>query len=43
MDDITKDFKMPCVMDIKIGLQTWEPGSSDKKIRVESVSIYLII
>ncbi|KAF0759697.1 inositol polyphosphate multikinase alpha-like [Aphis craccivora] len=31
LDDITTDMKKPCVMDVKIGLQTWEPGCSEKK------------
>ncbi|KAL5241414.1 hypothetical protein ACI65C_008824 [Semiaphis heraclei] len=31
LDDITKGMKKPCVMDVKIGSQTWEPGCSEKK------------
>ncbi len=40
MEDITKDFKLPCVMDVKIGVQTWEPDAPQEKIIVERVSIY---
>lgn len=39
MEDITKDFKLPCVMDVKIGVQTWEPDAPEEKILVERVSI----
>lgn len=38
MEDITKDFKLPCVMDVKIGVQTWEPDAPQEKIIVEKVS-----
>lgn len=38
MEDITKDFKLPCVMDVKIGVQTWEPDASEEKIKMERVS-----
>lgn len=31
LDDITTGMKKPCVMDVKIGSQTWEPGCSEKK------------
>lgn len=41
MEDITKDFKLPCVMDIKIGVQTWEPDAPEEKIVVERVSYRL--
>ena len=41
MEDITKDFKLPCVMDVKIGVQTWEPDAPEKKILVERVSILI--
>ncbi|XKL66762.1 hypothetical protein PGB90_010182 [Kerria lacca] len=37
MEDITKDFKLPCVMDVKIGVQTWEPNATEEKIKVERV------
>lgn len=39
MEDITKDFKLPCVMDVKIGVQTWEPDAPEEKVLVERVSI----
>lgn len=37
LNDITSGMKKPCVMDVKIGLQTWEPGCSEKKKRDENV------
>lgn len=37
LDDITNGMKKPCVMDVKIGLQTWEPGCSEKKKKDENV------
>lgn len=37
LNDITSDMKKPCVMDVKIGLQTWEPGCSAKKKKDENV------
>ncbi|XP_025421410.1 inositol polyphosphate multikinase alpha-like [Sipha flava] len=36
LDDITSGMKKPCVMDVKIGLQTWEPGCSEKKKKDEN-------
>lgn len=36
--DATKDFIKPCVMDVKIGKQTWEPGASATKQQNEEVS-----
>lgn len=38
LDDITRSMKKPCVMDVKIGLQTWEPGCSEKKKKDENVT-----
>lgn len=38
LDDITRGMKKPCVMDVKIGLQTWEPGCSEKKKMDENVT-----
>lgn len=37
LDDITTNMKKPCVMDVKIGSQTWEPGCSEKKKNDENV------
>lgn len=37
LSDITSGMKKPCVMDVKIGLQTWEPGCSEKKRKDENV------
>lgn len=39
LNDITSEMKKPCVMDVKIGLQTWEPGCSEKKRKDENVTI----
>ncbi|XP_050544492.1 uncharacterized protein LOC126907336 isoform X2 [Daktulosphaira vitifoliae] len=36
LEDITRNMKKPCVMDVKIGVQTWEPGCSEKKKRDEN-------
>lgn len=38
LSDITADFVHPCIMDIKVGAQTWEPGVSLKKREAEEVS-----
>ena len=43
MEDITKGFKLPCVMDVKIGVQTWEPDAPESKILVERVSIIVLL
>ncbi|XP_060522036.1 inositol polyphosphate multikinase-like [Cylas formicarius] len=32
IDDLTKDFKEPCVMDVKIGRRTWDHKASYQKI-----------
>ncbi|KAI4457010.1 inositol polyphosphate kinase [Holotrichia oblita] len=32
LDDVTRDFKEPCVMDIKIGRRTYDPLASYEKI-----------
>lgn len=32
LEDLTKDFKEPCIMDIKIGRRTWDPNASYEKI-----------
>merc|ERR1711892_349300 len=31
MENLTKDFKKPCIMDVKIGAQTYGPDASEKK------------
>ena len=31
MENLTKDFKKPCIMDVKIGAKTYGPDASDKK------------
>ncbi|GJQ72672.1 Ipk2 [Trypoxylus dichotomus] len=35
LDDVTKDFKEPCVMDIKIGKRTYDPLASYEKMLKE--------
>lgn len=35
LENLTKDFKEPCVMDIKIGRRTWDPYASYSKIIAE--------
>ncbi|CAH0564360.1 unnamed protein product [Brassicogethes aeneus] len=35
LEDLTKDFKEPCIMDIKIGRRTWDPKASYQKIMSE--------
>lgn len=35
LDDLTKDFRRPCVLDVKIGAQTWDPDASAEKIHCE--------
>ncbi|XP_066251825.1 inositol polyphosphate multikinase [Euwallacea similis] len=35
LEDLTKDFKEPCIMDIKIGRRTWDPHASYNKIIAE--------
>ncbi|CAG9832559.1 unnamed protein product [Diabrotica balteata] len=32
LEDLIRDFKEPCVMDIKIGRRTWDPTSTYEKI-----------
>jgi len=31
LEDLTKGFKVPCALDIKMGTQTFEPGASEEK------------
>lgn len=40
LDDVTKGFKEPCIMDIKIGKRTWDPLATVEKIQNEDVSDY---
>ncbi|XP_075233012.1 inositol phosphate kinase 2 isoform X2 [Lycorma delicatula] len=35
LKDITNDFEEPCIMDIKVGKQTWEPGAPVEKQQSE--------
>ena len=35
LDDLTHDFSKPCVLDIKMGLQTYEPDAHPSKIKRE--------
>ena len=40
LDDVTNDIAEPCVMDIKIGRQTWDPEASFEKRKNEDVSCH---
>jgi hypothetical protein len=40
LDDVTNDVDEPCVMDIKIGRQTWDPEASLEKRKYEDVSCH---
>ncbi|KAL1494539.1 hypothetical protein ABEB36_010121 [Hypothenemus hampei] len=35
LEDLTRDFKEPCIMDIKIGRRTWDQNASYEKIIAE--------
>lgn len=37
LEDLTRYFHEPCVMDVKIGRRTWSPDSSNKKILSEQM------
>lgn len=38
LENVTHGFVQPCVMDIKIGFQTWDPLASEKKRLSEQVT-----
>lgn len=38
LEDLTANFKEPCVMDIKIGRRTWGPTATYEKMVNEEVS-----
>ena len=38
LEDITENLELPCIMDVKIGAQTWDPDASKDKIASESKS-----
>lgn len=40
LEDLTANFKEPCVMDIKIGRRTWGPDATYQKMVNEEVSVY---
>lgn len=40
LEDLTKNMKEPCVMDVKIGKRTWDPLASYNKIIHEEVRIF---
>lgn len=42
LEDLTKDFKEPCIIDIKIGRRTWDPVATFDKIVKEDVRNVLI-
>ena len=35
LEDLTRPFRHPCVLDVKVGVQTWNPGASQEKISAE--------
>ena len=35
LEDITKKFSQPCIMDAKIGPVTWDPDADQEKIQRE--------
>lgn len=35
LEDLTKNFKQPCILDVKIGRQTWAPTASYEKMMRE--------
>lgn len=37
LEDLTRNYKEPCIMDIKIGRRTWDPTASYEKIINEDV------
>lgn len=39
LDDLTHNFKQPCIMDVKIGRRTWDPLAKYDKIVKEQVTI----
>lgn len=39
LEDLTRNLKEPCIMDIKIGKRTWDPMASYEKIVKEEVNI----
>jgi len=38
MENLTKDFSKPCIMDVKIGTKTYGPDASDKKMAQQDAS-----
>ena len=37
LKDVTEGYLKPCVMDVKIGKQTWEPNATLEKRKAEDV------
>ncbi|XP_023016940.2 inositol phosphate kinase 2 [Leptinotarsa decemlineata] len=40
MEDLIKNFKEPCIMDVKIGRRSWDPTASQKKIQSEETKYH---
>lgn len=36
LEDVTANMQKPCITDIKIGAQTWDPNADAEKIATES-------
>lgn len=39
LEDLCRNFKEPCIMDVKIGRQTWDPNAPLEKIQAEKVRL----
>jgi len=37
LEDVSSGFHHPCIVDVKIGVQTWNPTASPEKIKNEEV------
>lgn len=39
LEDLTRHYTEPCIMDIKIGRRTWDPNATYEKIMLEEARI----
>ena len=37
IDDVTKNFRKPCIIDVKMGLQSYEEGAPPEKVKAALV------
>ena len=42
LDNVANEFSEPCIMDIKLGRQTWDPEATLEKRRNEDVRILAV-